>query len=92
MQACDTAIAASYETAYRAADRAYIVEAVTLSGVDRACDGARFSVTLAARDGRSLGGASGTLALAGGTVARLDVSAADIRAGDVALIAVAIVE
>jgi hypothetical protein len=87
---CDTSIEASFTTAYRQVDRAYIVDEVTLSGVDPACDGFRLSVTLAAGDGRRLGEASGTFDLGPGAVGRLDFSAEDIPASDVELIAVAI--
>jgi hypothetical protein len=87
---CDTSIEASFTTAYREVDRAYIVDEVTLAAVDPACDGFRFSVTLAERDGVTLGEASGTLDLGPGTVGVLDFSADHILASDVELIAVSI--
>jgi hypothetical protein len=87
---CDTSIEASFTTAYREADRAYIVDEVTLSGVDPACDGFHFSVTLAAGEGVSLGEASGTFDLDPGTVGVLDFRADAVLASDVELIAVSI--
>lgn len=87
---CDTSVAASFATSYDEAARAYVIDTVTLSGVDPACDGGGFSVTLAAVDGRRLAQASGILDLDPGSSAGLDFSADDIPAGDVGLIAVSI--
>jgi len=72
---CDTdGIGAGYTTVYASGTTAYNTTAVNLTGVNAACNGLAYSVTLADGTGASLVTATGTLAVAAG-VATIPVTA-----------------
>jgi anti-sigma-K factor RskA len=59
---CDnTGVSTSYTTAYDATDGRYEVTAVTVSGIDNACDGKAIAVTLTNGAGASVGSGSTTV-------------------------------
>jgi hypothetical protein len=75
---CDsTGVSTSYTTAYDATDGRYEVTAVTVSGIDNACDGKAISVTLTNSAGTSVGSGSTTVpADVGATAVTVTLSAA----------------
>jgi hypothetical protein len=96
INACDSAIASSYTTEYSATEGAYIVDQVTLSGIDQDCEGFDFKVTLAGAANASLGEEVQTDATLTGTDPDMslvfDFTGDSVVAEDVVLIAVSITE
>ena len=59
---CDSnGVSTAYTTAYDATDGRYEVTAVTVSGIDNACDGKSIAVTLTTSAGASVGSGSATV-------------------------------
>jgi redox-regulated HSP33 family molecular chaperone len=86
---CDTnGVATSYTTTYDTGANAYLVTTVTVSGVDVACDGVAYAITLEAPSGTA-NEFTGTITLSGGSF-DVDVSGAGVDAGDVVNIAIAL--
>jgi hypothetical protein len=96
INACDTAVDSSYTTVYSATAGGYVVDEVTLSGIDADCDGFDFKVTLAGSSNTALGNVDTADAVLTGTDPNMslvsDFSSQDILAENVILIAVSITE
>lgn len=75
---CDSnGVSTSYTTAYDATDGRYEVTAVTVGGVDNACDGKAIAVTLTTAAGASVGSGSTTVPVdAGATSVTVTLSSA----------------
>lgn len=94
---CDGAVQAGFETAYDPATGGYLVTAVVLRGVDAACDGLTFAITVADGLNRPLGegrytdptGPDGQVdpLLGDAQQVRLDLGLQRVRVSDAVLIA-----
>ena len=86
---CDTnGVATSYTTAYDTGANAYLVTTVTVSGVNNACDGIAYALSLEGPSGTA-NEFTGTISLSGNSF-DVDVSGAGIKASDVENVAIAI--